>query len=255
MGINHSSLRAQRSNPVFPVWIASSFSLLAMTILLLPRAVFAAEGHGDHPTVFHAFELETDVGAGRHDTIATWDFDGWLGTDYNKLWLKSKGEMADGATHRAELWAMYSRNVSEFWDVQAGLRYDTQPEPVTHLVLGADGLAPYYFETEAHLFISDEGDISARIRLENDVLITQRWIVQPYLEAGAFAQKVRDLDAGAGVSKGEIGLQMRYEVIRKFAPYIDLRYERLFGGTSAIAHRSGEHTDDVIASVGVRVRF
>jgi copper resistance protein B len=230
--------------------------LTALLISLLPASTYAAEeAHADHPTVFHAFRLEADIGDSREGTIAAWDFDGWVGSDYNKLWLKSEGEHVEGDTHKAEFWGMYSRNISEFWDAQVGLRHDIEPRHTSYLVAGFNGLAPYFFETEAHLFVSDDGDVSARIRQENDLLITQRLVVQPYAEVNLFAQDVPELDTGAGLATGEIGIQTRYEITRKFAPYIDLRYERKFGETSSIARNEGERRADIIASVGVRLMF
>lgn len=215
------------------------------------KAVHATHG----PSIFHAFRLEADYGAGSEGAVASWDFDGWIGGDYNKLFLKSEGENSDGETEQAEFWAMYSRNVATFWDLQAGIRHDIKPESTTYLVLGTEGLAPYFFETEAHLFISDEGDVSARLREENDFLITQRLILQPYAEIELSAQDVPEQDIGAGFTQGEIGLQTRYEFTRKFAPYVDFRYERKFGETSSIAKDEGENNDDFIAAVGLRFMF
>ena len=120
---------------------------------------------------------------------------------------------------------------------------------------GLEGLAPYLFETEAHLFVSDSGDVSARIRQENDLLITQKLITQPYFELNLSAQDVPEQEIGAGITSGEIGIQTRYEITRKFAPYVDLRYERKFGETSTIAKKHGENQDDAIASVGLRLMF
>jgi copper resistance protein B len=232
-------------------------NILALIVCLsaMPVASVAAEEQAEHPAVFHAFRLETDAGIGRDDTIASWDLNGWIGGDYNKLWIKSEGEVADGNVEQAEFWAMYSRNIATFWDAQLGIRHDTQPRSTSYLVAGFEGLAPYFFETEAHLFVSDDGDVSARIRQENDLLITQRLILQPYLEVNLFAQDVPELDIGSGISSGEIGLQTRYEITRKFAPYLDLRYERKFGETSSIAKNTGENRDDFIASVGLRLMF
>ncbi|HEY8189056.1 MAG TPA: copper resistance protein B [Micavibrio sp.] len=204
--------------------------------------------------IFHRFLLETDYGVG-NDPIATWDFDGWIGGDDDKLWLKSEGENADGHLEQAELWAMYSRNISTFWDAQVGIRHDFKPKGINYLTLGFDGLAPYFFETEAHLFISDEGDVTARVREENDFLLTQKLILQPYAEINLSAQDVEEQDMGAGLTDGEIGLQTRYEITRKFAPYIDVRYERKFGETSSIAERNDEDNDDFIGSIGLRLMF
>ena len=228
--------------------------ILAFTLL---QPAFAEEDHQhEHGgQIFHMFRLEADYGAGQDNPIASWDFDGWIGGDVNKLWLKSEGETADGETEQAEFWALYSRNIDTFWDAQVGIRQNTQPESTTYLVAGFNGLAPYFFETEAHLFLSDEGDISARIRQENDFLITQQFILQPYLEAKLFAQDVEDQEVGAGLANAEIGLQARYEITRKFAPYVDIRYERKFGETSSIAKQHGEDNDDLIGSIGLRLMF
>jgi copper resistance protein B len=206
--------------------------------------------------IFHAIRLETDIGVNRDGTVYNWDLDGWVGTDENKLWLKSEGEKEDGQTvESAEYWAMYSRNVATFWDAQVGIRFDEQPNSTTYLIAGAEGLAPYFFETEAHLFLSEDGDVTARIRQENDFLITQRLITQPYFEMNLSAQDVPEQEIGAGLTSGEIGIQTRYEVTRKFAPYVDLRYERKFGETSNIVKKNGENRDNAIASIGLRLMF
>ena len=206
--------------------------------------------------IFHMFRLETDVGSNTDgDTIASWDLDGWVGTDENKLWLKSEGEHADSKLESAEFWALYSRNISTFWDAQAGIRYDAKPESTAYLTLGVNGLAPQWFETEAHLFISEHGDVTARLRQENDLLLTQKLILQPYLEVNLAAQDVHEQDIGAGLTDAQIGLQTRYEFTRKFAPYVDVHYGRKFGETSSIAKNHGEDNDELVGAVGLRLMF
>jgi copper resistance protein B len=224
-------------------------------LLIFSSSASAAELHDHGGQTFHAFTLEMDVGGSDNGAVAAWDFDGWIGGDDHKLWLKSEGERADGTLESAEFWTLYSRNVATFWDTQIGLRHDTQPQSTSYVVFGAQGLAPYYFETEAHAFLSDEGDVSVRAHIENDLLLTQKIILQPHAELNIFAQDVPDQDIGAGVSSGEIGLQTRYEFTRKIAPYIDFRYERKFGETSSIAKHHGEDPDNAVASVGLRLMF
>jgi len=209
--------------------------------------------HGS--SVFHMFRLETDYGGSKDGAVASWDLDGWMGGDDNKLWLKSEGERKDGSLESAEFWALYSRNIDTFWDFQAGLRHDAQPVSTTYAVLGFNGLAPYYFETEAHVFISDEGDVTARLREENDFLITQKLIIQPYIEANVSAQDVPEQDIGAGIVDGQIGLQTRYEFTRKCAPYVDVHYGRKFGETSSIATANGEDNDELVGAIGLRLMF
>lgn len=235
---------------------------LTALVSVLPLAAWAQDkthhNHADHlhgSEVWHAFILQSDYGASNNGAVASVDFHGWIGTDENKLWLKAELERAKNVTEKSELWAMYSRNIHTFWDFQAGVRHDTRPLSTTYAVLGVSGLAPYYFETEAHLFVSDEGDVSARLRQENEFLLTQKLILTPYVEANLFAQDVPEQNIGAGLSSGEIGIQTRYEITRKFAPYIDLRYEQKFGQTSSMAKKHGEDSGNAIASLGLRLMF
>ena len=226
--------------------------LLVVFFSLVPFALQAGE-HG--PSLFHSFRLETDIGNSHGNALTRWDLDGWIGKDRDKLWLKSEGDVTHEGTQKSEFRAMYSRNVAEFWDAQIGLRQDIQPETTSYLTLGVDGLAPYYFETEAHLFVSDKGDTTVRIKERNDLLITQRLIAQPYLEINLSAQDVPELGIGSGITSGEVGLQTRYEFAREFAPYIDLRYESKFGTTAKWAGNSGENRDGFIAGAGVMLKF
>lgn len=226
-------------------------------LLLLPATAFADDSmaHEHGGGLFHMLRLETDYGAAHGKALSTWDLDGWVGGDDEKIWLKSEGQHRDGKVQDAEFWAMYSRNVSMFWDVQAGVRYDARPNSTTYFVAGVTGLAPYYFETKAHLFVSGKGDVSLRLREENDLLLTQKLILQPYAEANLFAQDVASQNVGAGLSDAQLGVQMRYEFTRKFAPYVDASYARSFGETASIAKRQGENRDAFITSAGLRLMF
>lgn len=217
---------------------------------------FASEEHTHGGEIYHAFKLETSLGHSTSgDDLQEWDFDGWIGTDEDKLWLKSEGERVKGEFESSEFWALYSRNVSDFWDAQIGIRYDDQPNPVGYAVMGVNGLAPYFFETQAHLFVSEEGDVLARLRQENEFLITQILILEPFLELNFSANDIPDQEIGAGLTTGEIGLQTRYEITRAFAPYLEIKHERKFGETSSIAKSHGENNHATIGSVGVRFLF
>ena len=224
-----------------------------LLLLVLFPAISAAGEHG--PSLFHAFRLEADLGNSHGDALTRWDLDGWIGGDTDKLWLKSEGELTHHGTETAEFWGMYSHSISDFWDAQIGLRQDIEPETTTYLTAGFDGLAPYYFETEAHIFLSDHSDVSARVKLRNDLLITQRLVAQPYLEVNVAMQNTPELDTGRGITNGEIGLQTRYEFTREFAPYIDMRYESKFGNTAHLAEQAGENRDGFIAAAGLRLMF
>ncbi len=219
-------------------------------------AAMAAEHGGG---VYHAIRLETDIGHDDGDTTASWDLDGWIGGDINKLWLKSEGELRGAKTEKAEAWALYSRNVSTFWDAQVGLRQDFQTagggKAHTYLTAGINGLAPYFFDTEAHVFVRDDGAISARFRQENEILLTNRLIVKPRLEINLNGQADRAIGLGTGVTDAALGLQTRYEISRHVAPYIDLKYEKKFGQTADFARLRGEKPESTTLTAGIRWLF
>lgn len=228
-------------------------SCLALSLAMPALSEDMQHEHGGQ--IFHMFRLETDTGVNRGDNVSSWDLDGWIGTDENKLWIKSEGELGNGKLEDAEVWALYSRNIATFWDAQAGIRYDFEPRGTAYFVAGFTGLAQYNFETEAHLFVSEHGDVTARLREENDFFITQKLILQPYAEVNLSAQDVPEQDIGAGISDGKLGLQTRYEFTKKFAPYIDIHYGRKFGETAILARNNGEEKDESVGAIGLRLMF
>lgn len=227
--------------------------LMAALAVAMPAYAEDIPPHEGH--VLHAFSLDGDMSHSREGNLITWDGDGWIGGDINRLWLKTEGEIAKGNAMQAELWAMYGHNIHPFWDAQIGLRHDFESRDVTYLVAGVEGLAPYFFDTNAHVFVSEKGDVSARLKQEIDLPITQRLITQPHLELNVFAQDVPELETAAGLAEAEIGLQTRYEITRTFAPYLDINYTRKVGETADLARRNNEPADDLTLRVGLRLKF
>lgn len=194
------------------------------------------------------------------DTLE-WDAQAWIGGGYNRLWLRTEGRdrQTGDSGGEWEVQALYSRLVAPFWDFQAGLRYDQLYGDVDRergfAVIGFEGLAPYWFEVTPALFISEDGDLSARLKASYELLFTQRLILQPSIEINAAAQTVKEFDVGAGINDIELGLRLRYEIKREFAPYIGVSWTNKFGGTADIARDAGERTDDFAVLAGVRVWF
>ena len=186
-----------------------------------------------------------------------WDLQGWYGGDFNRLWLKTEGEGEQGERpESAELQALFSHKFTPFWDWQIGLRYDREPSPSrTHLVIGLQGVVPYEFEWDSALFVSETGDVSARIEAEYDLRITQRLIVQPRLEVNAAASDVPERGLGRGINSTEFGVRLRYEVRREFAPYIGVAWEKRYGNTADYARLGGEPTSMTSLVLGVRAWF
>ena len=209
--------------------------------------------HGD--AVFHKMRVEAATGEADGKGYSSFDLDGWVGTDQNKLWIKSEGQRTNGNTEKLNVWALYSRNIATFWDAQVGVRVDNDPTASTYFVAGFEGLAPYFFETEAHALVSKDGDLSFRFKQRNDFLVTQRFILQPFVELMVNGQIDKVSKQGAGLSKGELGVQARYEFTRKFAPYFEVKYDRKFGQTAAYAKAENEDVDAWIGQIGLRLMF
>ena len=186
-----------------------------------------------------------------------WDAQGWYGGDVHKGWLKTEGEGAQGEPlESAELQLGYGRMIGRFWDLQVGVRHDFRPDPDrTFLAFGVQGLAPYFFEVDAASFISDDGDVSLRIEAEYELLITQRVILQPRFELNAAVQSVPEAGVGSGVNTTETGLRLRYEISRKFAPYIGFEWTQRYGETADFAREERAPTSVNALVVGVRAWF
>lgn len=205
---------------------------------------------------YHAFELETGLRLNQDaQGLIEWDLDGWVGTDENKLRLKIKSEPNPTEKDEMEFAALFSRNISTFWDAQIGLRLNTQPESLLYAVIGFEGLAPYFFETEAHFFISEDGDLSFATKYEKDLFLTQRLIAKPYIEANCFAQTILDKNIGSGLSNAELGIQTRFEFNRAVAVYIDLKYDRKFGKTRTLTLNNGDDPNTMVATLGFKFLF
>lgn len=232
-----------------------------LTALLMSGTALAASEHGDHGgMIFWGVGAEIDGSdtdwLTRHDgTLVTWDAYAWVGGDEVKLRIEAEGESLDGDVEQSELRALVSWNVSEFWDVQAGVRHDFAPHDLTWAAVGVHGLAPYFFETDAHVFVSQDGDVALRAAQSIDIAVTQDLFLEPHVELNGFAQDVAELGVGAGVSSVELGVQIRYEFSRKFAPYVDLVYERALGETASIARTAGEDVEETTLRLGLRVRL
>lgn len=198
---------------------------------------------------------ETRVRDGRDGYLL--DAQGWYGGDIDKLWLKSEVEGAWGEKlEHAEVQALWSHAIGPWFDFQAGVRYDPQPGPNrSHLVLGVQGLAPYWWEVEGALFLSNKGDVTARAEAEYDLRVTQKLILQPRAEVDLSLQDVPELAIGSGLTNAALGLRLRYQISPLVAPYVGVEYERAFGDTRRFLSAEGEDPGGFNLVAGVRLWF
>ena len=224
------------------------------------RAAMAQEHGGLATAKFLVDQLEAGFGDGGE--VYAWDAQFWYGGDIDKFWLKTEGEGAFGGDFEgAELQALWSRAIDPWFDLQAGIRQDLRPGgDRTHLVLAAQGLAPYWFEVEGAIFLSTEGELTARVEGEYDLRLTQRLILQPRLEADFSFQDVPELRLGSGISSAQIGARLRYEFHPRsgpavVAPYVGLQYERAIGDSADYRRASGETAGGFHFLLGIRTWF
>ncbi|MCX8476334.1 MAG: copper resistance protein B [Sphingomonas sp.] len=186
-----------------------------------------------------------------------WEGEAWIGGDINRFWLKSEGEGRFGeGVESAEVQILYGRAMDPYWNLQAGVRQDIGPGPRrTFAVLGVEGLAPWWFNIGGTLFLSDKGDLLARAEASHDQRITQNLVLQPRGELNLAAQDMPANRVGAGLSSAELGLRLRYERVREFAPYLGVSWERRFGRTADFARERGEGTGGTSFVLGVRAWF
>jgi copper resistance protein B len=229
-----------------------------ITMMLLTGLCGSVLGGGapDDPLLYKVMIDKLEVREADGGNPLVWDADAWIGKDLHKFWFKTEGEHVDGEIEEAELQFLYSRAITPFWDFQVGWRTDIEPEPNRNwLALGFKGLAPYLFEADANLFVGESGQVGARLDAEYEYAFTQKLILSPEIEMNLHTKDDVDTGIGSGLSDMELGLRLRYEIRREFAPYIGVNWSKKFGRTADFARDEGEDTSDVQIVAGIRAWF
>jgi copper resistance protein B len=197
-------------------------------------------------------EARIGSGGGYH-----WDGEAWYGSDLHRLVLKTEGEGSrDEGVEDAEVQALYSRPIGVYTDLQVGVRHDFEPGPQrTYATVGFETLFPYWFEAEGALFLSDKGELLGRLEGTYDLRLTQRLVLQPRAELNFAAEDAPSRGIGSGLSDAELGLRLRYEIKREFAPYVGVVWARKVGDTADFARARGEGASDTRFVAGLRAWF
>lgn len=215
-------------------------------------------GHHVHDNSVHSFWLLDRLEAWNADTGtgAGWEATGWVGTDIDRLWLRSEGEHVDGTTESADIEVLYGRAIDPWWDLVAGVRHDFGEGPSqTFAAFGVQGLSPYKFEVGATAYAGESGQTAASLEIEYETLFTNRLILQSMAEAELYGKDDERRGIGSGLGTVEVGFRLRYEVTRQFAPYIGVVHERAFGKTADLRRAAGEDIDDGRVVAGLRLWF
>lgn len=223
------------------------------------QAVFREPGmHDMGDRDIHAFFLvdkleRQDVNAGG---LLRWSASGWIGGDIDRLWIRTEGKRHDGKTEDAELQLLWGHAISPWWDVVGGIRQSFKPGPSqTWAALGVQGLALYNFDAEATAFVGSGGQTAARVAGTYDLLITNRLILQPSVEVNFYGKDDPQRGIGSGLSSSSLGLRLRYEIKREFAPYLGVSWDRSYGRTADLEALKGQDLRQFRWVAGVRLWF
>lgn len=191
-----------------------------------------------------------------HGSAQAWEGQAWIGTDTDRLWLRSEGEREHGRTESADLEVLYGRAISPWWDLVAGLKHDFAPAGSQNwAAIGVQGLSPYKFEVAATAYVGESGRTALNLEAEYELLLTNRLILQPLVEVDLSGRDDPQRGIGSGLSSIEAGLRLRYEISRRFAPYVGVSWERAFGGTADYRRDAGEQVEDTRLVAGLRLWF
>ncbi|WP_414224846.1 copper resistance protein B [Cupriavidus necator] len=194
---------------------------------------------------------------GSDSNAAAYEAQAWFGSSYNKFVIKAEGEVEKGKVHEARTELLWGHAIASYWDTQLGIRNDAgYGRPARNwLAFGVQGLAPYWFEVDATGYLGTEGRTALRLSAEYELLITQRLILQPRIEANFYGKNDPAVGIGSGLANGAVGLRLRYEISRQFAPYIGVERYQTFGNTADIVRASGGRSGETRFVAGVRMWF
>ncbi|MEL0082625.1 MAG: copper resistance protein B [Gammaproteobacteria bacterium] len=219
-------------------------NLCAGSLLLIAPLDTLAHGEDDPLLTRLTIEkIETRATDGPDSGVLEGEF--WAGYDLHKLKLRADIEGHAGETEAAELQLLYSRAIAPYWNLETGWRHDLRPQPERDwLVVGVEGLTPWSVAINASLFMGEGGQTGARLEAEQEWHLSQRWVLSPELEMNVYGKRDAATGVGSGLADIEMGLRLRYQVTRHFAPYAGVNWNRLFGDSRELARSHGEQSED-----------
>jgi len=231
-------------------------SVLLLNALLIGALSPAYARMEDDPVELKLMLDKFEVGRVNGNNVTAWESGFWIGKDLNKLWVKSDGERVGGKTEGTENRVLYSRAIAPFWDVQTGWRHDTAPgESRDYFTVGLQGLAPYFFETDANISFGKNNQVKLNLSFEYEMMLTQKLVLSPEIELNLYSQDDKAMGIGSGLSDMGAGLRLRYEIKREFAPYIGVNWAKKFGNTADLLSNEGEDTSETMFVAGIRMWY
>ena len=251
-GMDHSNMKGMDHSKMKPKIPVSDGSMAENIPLPFPGALHMV----DDPLVSKLMFDALEIGRSKEGTnTLTLEGDAWLGYDLRKLWIKTDLEMSGGELEEGELQLLYSRGVSAYWDVQAGVRKDFKPVGREFAVVGLKGTAPYMLDVDTSLAVGRGGQVNARFNAEYELMLTQKAFLAPELDLSFYSKDDEAVGVGSGLSQAKVGFKLGYEIKRELAPYIGVRWAKKFGNTADFASAEGEDISDTQLVLGIEAWF
>jgi copper resistance protein B len=216
-----------------------------------PRQLKLADEHAFWSVLGDRLEYQEDSDS------TVYDIQAWYGTTYNRFVIKAEGDIADGTLEESSTELLWGHALNAYFDTQLGVRLDQYDEGKGRqwLAFGVQGLAPYWFELDVTAYVGDDGRTALSAEAEYELLLTQRLILQPRAELNLYGKDDAENGLGSGLSDLAVGLRLRYEFSRQFAPYIGVEWTDTYGDTADYRRAAGEDTSDTQFVAGLRFWF
>lgn len=194
-----------------------------------------AHGHGSWAVLVDQLEYQSD-----HEAYA-YDVQAWYGSSYDRFVVKAEGDIKEDVVQESSTELLWSHAQTAYFDSLLGARVDYSRDGDEHewLALGLQGLAPYWFETDINAYVDDQGQVLISAGAEYDLLITQKWLLQPSAALNWYAKDDLENEIGAGLSDLTFGLRLRYEISPKFAPYVGVEWTNSYGDAADFLEAKG----------------
>ena len=189
-------------------------SLALLALLNSERAMAGATPSSNHQVHDRAINWAVIVDQLEYQhfessSALNWNATAWIGGDVDRLWLRSEGEREQGKTHKAELQALWGHAISPWWELVGGVRQDFKPASgQTWAAFGIQGTPLYGLELEATAYAGERQQTALRLEAAYAMLLTNRWILEPTVEANFFGRNAAGHEQGAGLADSEIGLRL-----------------------------------------------
>ena len=257
MGLSGLSINALAADT------ASEHAHSTLHSAMLPSSMSDEHVHEHGSEIYQSSRLDSRWLIDKHGTgHLKSELKSFIGSDENKLFIKAELEKAEGDSSSYSIAPMYSRNVSDFWDLQMGVRYKSDVVEKNQLdqldqsslrsykernhrvdaVVGMYGLAPYFIETEGYLYVGQDQHVSLSLETEREFLLTQKTILQPYMKLHVLLHEQSDEAKKKGVSEVQAGLKTYYKINPKVMPFIDVAYQ-YENGTKGSIYQDAEPSE------------